>query len=662
MKWKWSLIWILILLGTLIYSSPVLAELKEEKTKQDTWLIDEITQRVDVVFIGYNEGEVDLNLLNSDLSTSETFNWIHWEWNETSQQYEDRIDLKINLDWQFHFATQENAIALDTFVDNNSWSAATSALNTTALNLQEETGERMSIFYPQMGTAINGTAVNEYLASHKTFDSEIPSYSIYFLNFSRFDTEDHSQEHWFEIDETDPDSNNTVDWWRLEWDNDLNPDVKYPYPALGFRNHLFFIDPYCHQWYTKWTNIWWNSDEDEENFDYRVADLDSYLAGQISGTSAYRQKLALYLSGWLNDVVWDTAGRADGFWKNEQSISVQLLMLNDALSHGYTRSDLEWFVHEDVLLDELQYIVPLEVANITIEITWANLTDFSDLETIVNDNIMGAEELSGFPWYRPDWTYLDGGGISSGFRNLRSTYFDLSSADATFTAWFLLLQNVSMVYFWEGEWHEFTALGGGGNVISFKDLNRFFESDGITPRSGSTNTLVHEVGHVLGLGHAESWSDASQGAGGYMRDTMSYYSNTPKFSIFTRDSLYRTSSIIARQLASETIEAWRVSPDFNITISNAIDDLIAAAKTAFDSMNYLNAFLNYRQLYDFVDCLKGDKECPLPLTTYPTSTSTNPTSTSTNPLPTIPTSFPAYIFLFSLIVIAIWYRRQHRKL
>ncbi|MFX0062235.1 MAG: hypothetical protein ACFFC7_08600 [Candidatus Hermodarchaeota archaeon] len=603
MRGNWSFLWIVVLLGAVVVSSLSLNVLKAERTtKFQADFIDEITVRVNLVFVGYNEEQIDLVQLNNNIYSSLLFEGLDFGWNQTTEEYPYQLDLRINLDWQFHFASQEYATALDNFVDNNSWFATTSALNTTALNYQEITGERMSIFSPQNGTAINGTAIEKYLANNNGFESEEPGYAIYFLNFSRFDTVDHSQEHWFEIDEIDPDSNETVSWFRLEWDNDLNPDVKYPYPAWGFRNRLYFIDPYCHQWYTKWTDIWWNPDSWEGRIDYRTTDLDSYLANLTPGTSFYRQALSTFLSGWLNDIVWDTAGRTDGYWANERSIGVQLLMLNDAASHGYTRKDLNWIVHDDIFLDAMEYIVPPEVANFTIETTWANISDFPILEEIITNHTLGAESLDQNPWYRPNWTYLDGSPIFYQFLEVREDYFDLSNADAIFTCWFILMQNVSMVWnSYDNVWNEFTALGGSGNTVFFKDLNRYFASDGVKPRSGATTVLTHEVGHVLELMHAEGWDDASQGAGGFMRDTMSYYvEGTPHFSVFLRDSLYRMSSIYARQLANKTVNLWRYGPNRNNPALDDFESIMAAGDSLFNSMDYFNAFLEYRKLYDLL--------------------------------------------------------------
>ncbi|MFX1253377.1 MAG: hypothetical protein ACFFCZ_17345 [Promethearchaeota archaeon] len=604
MKKNWSFLWVVVILSAVLISPLSLNTLKAERTtKFQADFTDEITLRVDLVFVGYEEDQIDLVQLNDSIHSSIPFEGLDFGWNQTLQEYLYQLDLKLNLDWQFHFASQEYATTLDNFVDNNSWSATTSALNTTALNYQEATGERMSIFSPQNGTAINGTAVESYLASNKGFESEEPSYAIYFLNFSRFDTVNHSQEHWFEIDETDPDSNETVNWFRLEWDNDLNPDVEYPYPAWGFQNRLFFIDPYCHQWYTKWTNIWWNPNNWEGRIDYRTTDLDSYLANLTPGTSSYRQSLSTYLSEWLNDIAWDTAGRTDGYWANDRSISVQLLMLNDAASHGYTRKDLNWIVHDEIFLEAMEYLIPPEVANFTIKTTWANISDFPILEEIITNHTLGAERLDQNPWYQPNWTYLDGSPIFDQFLEVREDYFDLNDADAIFTCWFLLMQNVSMVWnSYDNVWNEFTALGGTGNTVFFKDLNRYFASDGVTPRSGATAVLTHEVGHVFELMHAEGWDDASQGAGGFIHDTMSYYSEgMPYFSVFLRDSLYRMSSIYARELANKTLNLWRYGPNRNNPALDDFESIMAAGDTLFNSMDYYSAFLEYRKLYDLLE-------------------------------------------------------------
>jgi len=561
--------------------------------------IAEITIPIDVVFAGYNEDYIDLTMMNNGLRTSVYYLGVDYIWNEDNQVYDSLLDLDITLEFNFHFTTDNYETELDSFIDSHSWNSNTSALNATQLNLQESTGERQSIFYEQEGRAIDGEAVEQYLESNRGFVSADPSYSIYFLNQSRFDTTDHSFEHWFEIDEVDPDSNATTDWWRLEWDNDLNLDVEFPYPCWGYQNRIFFADPYCHQWYTKWTDIWWNPDIVEGEFDYINVDLDTYLAGDTPGTPDFITHLNTYLIDYLNDIVSDVGGRGDGLLYNQRDVSSQVLFINDEAAHGYSEEDLQWIYHEEIMENAFEYVVPQEVANITFDDTWVELSESTDLEQIVNDSKLGVAELGSYPWYRADWTYLDGINIFYGFEAIRDSYFNTSKGDTTFTSWILLLQNVSMVAWAYGEYREFTGLGGSGNVVCYKDLNRYYATDGITPRSGVTTLLVHELGHVLGFAHAEITNDAVEGTGGFMRDVMSYYSEgTAYFSVFLKDSLYRTSSQVVYYRNKPAIDAYRENPLHNTTILAQIDAIISEGVTALGSMNYLEAFLAFRQLYD----------------------------------------------------------------
>jgi hypothetical protein len=559
---------------------------------------------IDIVFTGYNEEYVDVSLINDSLSTSLFYTGVDYVWNEDTQSYDSLLDLEITLKINFHFTSLSYSTDLDSFIDANSWNSNTSALNTTQLNLQEDTGERMSIFYDQEGRAINGTAVEQYLVDNKGIVSDDPSYIIHFLNQSRFDSSDHSQEHWFEIDEVDPDSNITADWWRLEWDNDLNPDVEFPYPCWGYQNRLFFIDPYSHQWYTKWTDIWWNPDYLEGDFNYLTVDLDTYLEGFTPGTPDFTSNLNNYLIDYLNDILSDVGGRGDGLLYDQKEISSQILFINNETDHGYSKEDLNWIYHEKIAEEAFEYVVPQEVANITFEETWVDLSVCSDLKQIIDNNIMDDEYIGSYPWYNENWTYLWGIGIFEGFQSIAGNYFDMSKGDSTLTSWILLLENISMVGYAYNEFREYTGLGGGGNVVCFKDLNRYFASDGITPRSGVTTLLIHELGHVLGFLHAEITNDADEGTGGFMRDVMSYYcEGTSYFSIFLKDSLYRTSSFVNYYRNKPAIDAYRLNPNHNTTILAEIDDTIEDGETALETMNYLDAFLAFRLLYDLTDYL-----------------------------------------------------------
>ena len=557
---------------------------------------------IDVIFAGYNEDYIDLSYLNAELDTTLYYEGIDAVYNESTDDYVSLLDLVITLDFNFHFVSESYEQALDTFIETNSWEGTTSGLNITKLNLQEETGERQSIFYEQEGRAIDGEAVEEYLAENKGYVSDEPSYAIYFLNQSKYDTTNHSLEHWFEIDEIDPDSNVTADWWRLEWDNALNPDVEFPYPCWGFRNRLFFVDPYSYQWYTKWTDIWWNPDNIEGERTHLTEDLDTYLSGYTPDTPDFSTRLNQYLKDYLNDITSDVAGRGDGYIRNEKEISSQILFINDEANHGYSQEDLKWIYNKEEIEESFEYVMPPEVGNITLEETWVELSESPEIAQIISDNIMGASELGSYSWYRSDWTYLNGIGIFDSFIDISDNYFDLEKGDKTFTEWILLLQNVSMIGYSYGEYREYTGLGGSGNVVCYKDLNRYFESDGVTPRSGVSTLLIHEIGHVLGFQHAEIRNDAEEGTGGFMRDVMSYYTiGCPDFSIFLKDSLYRTSSFVAYYRTIDAINTYRININSDPWINKQIEDLWDAGESALESMDYVTAFLSYRQLYDIVE-------------------------------------------------------------
>ncbi len=612
----------------------------ENLVKTTDIVVASTTVPFDIVFVGYNEDFVNVSWIDENLDTIAYYPTIDYIFNENTQNYDYLLDLELTLDFEFHFTTQSYAAELDTYIDTHSWDGNTSALNITQLNLQESTGERQSIFYQQEGRAIDGEAVEQYLDINTGFTPDSPSYIIYFLNQSRFDSTDHSFEHWFEIDEVDPDSNITTDWFRLEWDNDLNLGVEYPYPCWGFQNRLFFIDPYSHQWYTKWTDIWWNPDPAEGEISHLTTDLDTYLEGYTPGTPDFYNNLNQYLIGYLNDIVTDVGARGDGLLYNEREVSAQVLFINDEANHSYSQQDLEWIYSEEVLSEAFEYVVPNEIANITLEDTWVELSDESVLEQIVEDSKLGAAELGGYPWYRSDWTYLDGINVFYGFDSIAESYFDTTKGDTTFTSWILLMQNVSMVSYAYGEYREFTGLGGSGNVVCFKDLNRYYFSNGTTPRSGVTTLLSHELGHVLGFLHAEITNDADEGTGGFMREVMSYYAEgTPYFSVFLKDSLYRTSSFVVYNRNLPAIDDYRANPLHNATILAEIDAIISEGDAAMEAMNYLNSFLAYRKLYELT------KNLELITTESPTSSA----------------GLASILFLIPISISILLQRRRYRR-
>ncbi|UCD97039.1 MAG: hypothetical protein JSV35_03020, partial [Candidatus Bathyarchaeota archaeon] len=136
---------------------------------------------LNVVFVGFEESVVDTILVDQHLQKDCQFIYGSFtiEWNVTVS---------------YHFANSTYYSRLRAFLLANSVNGTdtTSALNETALQIQKNTGTKMSIFQSQSGRAINASAVEEWLVSNPYNASLEPSYWFYVLNFTEFDSTDHT--------------------------------------------------------------------------------------------------------------------------------------------------------------------------------------------------------------------------------------------------------------------------------------------------------------------------------------------------------------------------------------------------------------------------------------------------------------------------------------
>lgn len=109
---------------------------------------------------------------------------------------------------------------------------------------------------------------------------------------------------------------------------------------------------------------------------------------------------------------------------------------------------------------------------------------------------------------------------------------------------------------------------------------------------GLTQTIIHEIGHMLGLMHPFQYSDV----GNFVNSTMSYFSYSYGFSSFDKDAINRAhvdkliietteKIIIIENLMKNKIESKEILEEIN-----KIKDLINKADNEYKKMNYINAF------------------------------------------------------------------------
>ncbi len=469
--------------------------------------------QVNVVFVGYSPATVNSTLIDANINK-----------NCSSTYGNFTMEYVFNLNYYFANSSYHDSLR-DVILDSSvNGTGTTSALNTTALQIQRNTNVKQSIFVGQSGRAIDAIAVEAWLEANPGVSSSAPAYWFYVLNFTEFDSPSHSLEHWYNATEIDSEAGHERDFWRLEWDNALNPNVRFPYAAFTSQSRIMLIDPSAFQWYLTWARIWWWLDVSGPKYDYYYEDLDQFSVTHNLNTTDGKTSLAYYLAGWIEDPlrnllepqIWDDVGIFTA-----KSLSIQTLILNNASEAGYTNDQMAWFINTTTVAESISDLAPLITANVSVD--FKNLSDYPDIKAFLDTSVLFRQN---------GITYYDGELIWNYLYNVRGSYFNMEAGDIVITAWVLLEGNMSM---WYGG--EYTGLGGGGQVLVMKSVERYFETDGITPKSGLGAVLIHEAGHNLGFDH--TFTHGMAYAGDFAFDVMGYYPYAYQFSLMRKDSWRR---------------------------------------------------------------------------------------------------------------------------
>ncbi len=420
--------------------------------------------------------------------------------------YPADLTITYNIDYDFAYADSSYVNALRQVMLDNSINGTGigTRLNETALLYQQANmDEPQRVFYPRSGRAIDGYAVEEWLEANPYMTPPELGYTLYLVNFSAFDSTDHSLEHWYDYHPMDPDTGEEQDWFRLEWDNALNPNVTMDYPFFGGRYNSFFVDPSAHQWYLKWCRIWWSDDITTE-YDFWTQDLEDKVGSLNLALPADVNTLNVY----LRECLWDPINLLFFPFQHHpatyaESGTLKALVFCMNVAEGTSVESLEWVTDAEMQQSHLEELYPF--------IPWTVDVEYLDID---QEPVWDALFWT-YSWVENETTHVNGSEMFAAIHSLmRPSYVPDNDDINVFGVVFIKKQ---MVMHTHGG--IYTGLGGSGQTVVWKSWERYYRSDGVTPKDGVSSVQLHESMHAIGFGH--TWlhdhysSDFSFGPMGY---------------------------------------------------------------------------------------------------------------------------------------------------
>ncbi|MCK5264983.1 MAG: hypothetical protein KAR03_05195, partial [Candidatus Thorarchaeota archaeon] len=342
-----------------------------------------------------------------------------------------------NIEYEVFYADAEYISDLTQVVMENSVNGSDTGtyLDETALLYQQShEDEPQRIFYPRAGRVIDGYAVEDWLEANPYVAPPSLGYTLYMVNFSSLDTVGHGLEHWYDYHPIDPDTGEEQDWFRLEWDNALNPDVTMDYADFGGRYNTFVVDPSAHQWYLKWCRIWWSASISTE-YDFWTLDLEDKVASLNLGSQAGIDALNVY----LRECIWDPINQLLFPYQHQPASYVQsgllrALVICMDVDEGTSVDSLRWVTDAEMQKAHLEELYPF--------ISWEARVDFLDIDEYPTWNTTFWD----YATVEPDGTtVVDGLAMFTEIRdNMRPLYIDEDSDDIEVFGVIFIKKNMEM--------------------------------------------------------------------------------------------------------------------------------------------------------------------------------------------------------------------------
>ncbi|MFW9930234.1 MAG: hypothetical protein ACFFD1_12640, partial [Candidatus Thorarchaeota archaeon] len=215
------------------------------------------------------------------------------------------------------------------------------------------------------------------------------------------------------------------------------------------------------------------------------------------------------------------------------NIWTPLIIYDNMSSQGYASAHLEnWLVNQSLVQETLNTNFPL--LNFTSSLLWFDSNNMTEFNPILDNYQV---------WSNADNEYLldvsRPGFLDSTLAVIHNILqsFDLSQYDIIFPSFLLLQPNMTLT-------SASLKIGGIGQIPSnYSEIaswtlegrtqnSYFYAGNASEPRDNLETTVIHELGHSLGLPHPHTW--------GYFLDsstesTMGYYSRSNTFDQFDRD-------------------------------------------------------------------------------------------------------------------------------
>ncbi|MFX1483951.1 MAG: hypothetical protein ACFFCP_12290 [Promethearchaeota archaeon] len=451
-------------------------------------------------------------------------------------------------------------------------------LNETALSYQKShLDEPQRIFYPRDGRVIDGYAVEDWLEANPFTTIPNLGYTLYLVNFSEFDSGDHSLEHWYDYHPIDPDTGEAQDWFRLEWDNALNPNVTLDYPFFGGRYNTYVVDPSAHQWYLKWCRIWWSEDITTE-YDFWTQDLEDKLSTLDLGLPADVDALNVY----LRECIWDPINLLLFPYQHQPAKYVQSGILKSLVfcmdvAEVISVESLEWVTNADMQRFHLKELYPF--------INWTVDVDFLDID----DEPTWKTLFWMYSTLEPDnTTIVDGGAMFDTIYDVMKPIYTVDDGNINVFGVVFIKKQMEM-HVNNGT---YTGLGGGGQTVIWKSWERYYRPDGVTPKDGISSVQLHETMHAIGFLH--TWQPEHY-AGDFSWGPMGYFAYHNGTSTFDRNWVQGTyldqmeAMLLDEFLTEQADLGGNERPETYVAEENALASF-ARAREFYEKMDWLSAF------------------------------------------------------------------------